>query len=179
MALVLGIAKNQKLLLARDPMGVKPLFYAQPTPELLVFGSEIKALLEHPEVDDLLDEDGLRQVLRFRAVYGQGTLYTGVRQLEPGTSLEFSENGIVIRRHYSLENQTRRAAELIRDKPDQWIREEVGRELEDAVRKRLVADVPVGAFLSGGIDSSMIVALMQRLRAPGQATSYLRGRIQR
>lgn len=154
--------RTQVMLLGRDPMGVKPLFYAQPAPGLLVFGSEIKAVLEHPAVDGKLDENGLRQVLRFRAVYGGGTLYTGVRQLEPGTTLEFSRDGVKVRRYYCLEELAQKAGETIHGKPDGLIGEQVGAMLDEAVRKRLVADVPVGAFLSGGIDSSVIACLMKR-----------------
>lgn len=155
--------EKQRLLLARDPLGKKPLFYAQPRPGLFVFGSEIKALLAHPEVPCALDEDGLRQVLRFRSVYGSGSLYAGIRQLEPGSTLELSADGLTTTRHYRLEKEALGHDYVTPDDEEGAIG--VGlRLLTDAVRKRLVADVPVGAFLSGGLDSSLIVALMQELR---------------
>ena len=158
---------RKALLLGRDPLGVKPLFYACPEPGLLVFGSEIKALLEHPAVGRELDVESLRQVLRFRAVYGEATLYKGVRQLAPGSWLEFSAAGIRSGRHYELRQRIESMRQEVPGTDDEACR--LGRELlTDAVRKRLVADVPVGAFLSGGIDSSMIVALMRRLRSEGE-----------
>jgi len=159
--------RRETLTLARDALGEKPLFYATPEPGVLVFGSEIKAVLQHPGVDHTLDEDGLRQALRFRAVYGAHSLHRGVRQLEPGCYLEFDRDGLRIGRFYDLVEEiglaTSRYAGLSQD---QLIA--TGRELfMDSVEERLVADVPVGAFLSGGLDSSLIVAAMRRIRPPG------------
>ncbi|WP_293366789.1 asparagine synthase (glutamine-hydrolyzing) [Phenylobacterium sp.] len=158
--------KGERLLLARDAVGEKPLFYATPSPGVLVFGSELKALLEHPLVKPDLDEDALRQALRFRAVYSNECLQRGVRQLEPGAWLEFDRQGVRTGRFYMLAaevTQARRQAQGIDD--EELIRR--GRDLfMDSVRQRLVADVPVGAFLSGGLDSSLIVAAMRELRAP-------------
>ncbi|MBS0359995.1 MAG: asparagine synthase (glutamine-hydrolyzing) [Proteobacteria bacterium] len=157
---------QQRLLLARDAVGEKPLFYATPSPGVLVFGSELKALLEHPLVDPELDEDALRQALRFRAVYSSGCLRRGVKQLQPGTWLEFSKGGVRTGRFFDLMEEVRGArarngrvddVELIRRGRDLFM---------DSVRQRLVADVPVGAFLSGGLDSSLIVGAMRELRAP-------------
>jgi asparagine synthase (glutamine-hydrolysing) len=157
-------AREQRLLLARDPIGEKPLFYANPAPGLLVFGSEIKALLEHPDVEAQLNVDTLRQVLRFRASYGAETLYQDVRQLEPGHWLEFTSSGLRIGCYYDLAKRTAAATErLALMSSDEVIRH--GEELlTRSVRRRLLADVPVGAFLSGGLDSSLIVALMRSLR---------------
>ena len=160
--------KGERLLLARDAVGEKPLFYATPSPGVLVFGSELKALLEHPLVNLDLNEDALRQALRFRAVYGDDCLRRGVRQLEPGSWLEFDrEHGVRTGRHFELATEVAAArrqvggiddAELIRRGRDLFM---------DSVRQRMIADVPVGAFLSGGLDSSLIVAAMRELRAPG------------
>jgi len=94
--------RRESLLLARDALGEKPLFYATPAPGILVFGSEIKAVVEHPAVDQGLNEDALRQALRFRAVYGPESLHRGVRQLEPGTYLEFDRQGLRTGRFYDL-----------------------------------------------------------------------------
>src|SRR5690606_23576178 len=154
--------------LARDPFGKKPLFFAQPRPGLLVFASEIKAILEHPEVPVDLDEDALAQALRFRAVYGEGTLYRGIRQVAPGGWLELQRGGVQQGRHYRLlEDAVPRAA---RREGEPALVEEGRALLEAAVRKRLIADVPVGAFLSGGLDSSLIVSLIRAARAPGETT---------
>lgn len=159
-------AREERLLLARDPIGEKPLFYATPSPTLIVFGSEVKAVLEHPEVDDGLDEDALRQALRFRAVYGHRSLHRGVRQLEPGTYLEFSRGGLRLDRYYDLIVETDRAQSELRGLTDEQTIARGQELLTESIRNRLIADVPVGAFLSGGLDSSIIVAIMRHLRRP-------------
>lgn len=169
--LALWDVSRQQLLLARDPLGIKPLFYAEPRPGSLVFGSEIKALLRHPALRCELDRDGIRQVLRFRAVYGAGSLYAGIRQVEPGTALLVSKAGIRIQRFYDLhEEMEATRARFETATPEVWI--ESGREmLRQAVEKRLVADVPVGVFLSGGIDSSLIASIVRECRAPHESTA--------
>jgi asparagine synthase (glutamine-hydrolysing) len=161
---------RKRLLLARDPLGKKPLFYATPRPGLIVFGSEVKALLAHPEVPCALDEDGLRQAVRFRAVYGDGSLYRGIRQVPPGATLEWSGAAPAIDRRYRLEEQSDGGPSPRGDGSPDGLIEHGRRILRAAVEKRLVADVPVGAFLSGGLDSSLIVALMQEIRAGNPAT---------
>ncbi|MDP1598226.1 asparagine synthase (glutamine-hydrolyzing) [Phenylobacterium sp.] len=155
---------QESLLLARDPLGEKPLFYAEVAPGVLVFGSEPKALLEHPEVDRSLNTEALRQALRFRAVYGEACLHRGVRQLPPGHYLEFSREGLKVGRFHALIEEAQRKRKSSTTLGDQ---EYVGTGLElfmESVRERLIADVPVGAFLSGGLDSSLIVAAMRKLR---------------
>jgi asparagine synthase (glutamine-hydrolysing) len=159
---------RQRLLMARDPLGEKPLFYAQPSPGVLVFGSEVKAVLEHPAVDRELDVDALRQALRFRAVYGQASLHRGVRQLRPGCWLEFDRDGVRTGVFHDL------VGESIEARSDLYGRGEaevisLGRDLlMESIKERMIADVPVGAFLSGGLDSSVIVAAMRRIRAADQ-----------
>ena len=158
---------RRRLLLARDPLGVKPLFVARPRPDLIVFGSEIKALLTHPEVAPELDEAGLRQALRFRSVYGERTMYRGVTHLRPGSWLEFSASGERTGVFYDLIAR----ADALRGELARLGEQELiarGEALfTDAVRSQLVADVPVGAFLSGGLDSSLLVAAMREIRGPG------------
>jgi len=158
--------RGRRLLLARDAVGEKPLFYANPRVGLLIFGSECKALLEHPAIDRELDPDSLRQALRFRAVYGSRSLYRSMRQLAPGSFLEFSAGGLRVGHFHDWEIQRRLAQSRYSGlPPDETVKK--GRELFfQSVRERLVADVPVGAFLSGGLDSSMIVAAMRKTRAP-------------
>ncbi len=158
--------RQERLLLARDAIGEKPLFYATPSPGVLVFGSELKALLEHPAVDAELNEDAIRQALRFRAIYSAEGLHRGIRQLEPGTFLEFSRSGLRTGRYHFIrpDVEASRAryggmgeGDLIR----------AGRALfMESVKERLVADVPLGAFLSGGLDSSVIVAAMREIGGP-------------
>jgi asparagine synthase (glutamine-hydrolysing) len=162
--------ERERLLLARDPLGKKPLFFATPSPGVLVFASEIKAVLEHPAVRVGLDEDALRQAVRFRAVYGDRSLYAGVRQVEPGCWLEISRDGTRRGRFYDLPALAAAERAKMAGISDGELIETGERMLTDAVRKRLVADVPVGAFLSGGLDSSLIVALMRQCRGPGEKT---------
>ena len=156
--------ENERLLLARDALGEKPLFYATPRPGLIVFGSELKVLLDHPEVVVELNEDALCQALRFRAVYGEDSLHAGIRKLEAGCYLEFSKAGIKIGRHHSLKTEVEKARTRNSGASVQELVQR-GRDIfMDSVRERLIADVPVGAFLSGGLDSSLIVAAMRRVR---------------
>jgi len=161
---------EQRILLARDPAGEKPLFYARPRPDLLVFGSEIKALLEHPEVARELDLDGLRQVLRFRSVYGTRTLYRDVCQLEPGSWLSFGSAGLRCGRFWDLRAEAEACRDELRGASERELVERGRALLTSSVRNRLVADVPVGAFLSGGLDSSLIVASIVGCRRPDEPT---------
>lgn len=162
-------AREQRLLLARDPIGEKPVFYASPSPGLLVFGSEIKAVLEHPDVEQRLNVDTLRQVLRFRASYGAPTLYEGVHQLPPGHYLDFSASGgLRIGCYYDVAEKTAAAMERSGGMTADQLVEQGEQLLNRSVRRRLLADVPVGAFLSGGLDSSLIVSLVRSMRAPGE-----------
>ena len=160
--------RAQRLLLARDPFGKKPLFHVSPRPGLLVFGSEIKALLCHPEVRARLDTAALAGALRFRAVYGDRTLYHGIHQLEPGCHLELDRSGLSRGQHYQLLEHSEPSAALGGD--EAALIADGRARLERAVRKRLIADVPVGAFLSGGLDSSLIVALICGARKKDEIT---------
>lgn len=160
--------RRQSMLLGRDPMGVKPLFYSTPAPGMLVFGSEIKALLRHPLISRDLDFDAMRQSLRFRAVYGDRTLYKGIRQLDPGCYLEFDRSGLRAGRYFDLPEKTTAAKSSVTTKLSAELIDQGWDLFTRAVKKRLVADVPVGAFLSGGLDSSLVTAVMRQLRAPDE-----------
>lgn len=162
-AFALWDQRRGQLLLARDRTGKKPLFYSWDGTRI-VFGSEIKTLLRHPDGADGVDEQAVRPYLIFGYVPGPQTFYRGVRQLPPGHTLRVgSEEGLCIRRYWDLDfagepsggqNSTsggKEAAERVRDL------------VTAAVRKRMIADVPLGAFLSGGLDSSIVVGLMSRL----------------
>lgn len=159
-------AAGQRLLLARDVAGEKPIFYATPAPGVLVFASEAKAVLQHPSVSRELDIDALRQVLRFRAIYGERCLHAGVKQLPPGHWLEFDRSGLRIGRYFDLVEQAVAARKRLKAEPDDVIIENGRQIFMQAVQDRMVADVPVGAFLSGGLDSSLIVAAIRQLRGP-------------
>jgi asparagine synthase (glutamine-hydrolysing) len=155
--------------LARDRLGILPLYYAV-RPGFLVFASEVKALLpalESPELDD----DAVESYLTYRSVPPPNTLFKGIQKLMQGTALWVSGDGKL--RH---ETWWQLPAEL--QGPmltgDAAIAA-VDQKLEQAVAGRLVADVPVGAYLSGGIDSSLTVALMKKLRRGGEVQTFAAG----
>jgi asparagine synthase (glutamine-hydrolysing) len=141
--------------LARDPMGIKPLFFAE-VDRRLVFGSEAKALLAYG-FRAVLDPGALHQLMNFRYVAGDGSLFDGVRQLEAAALLEWCPQGIDLRPRFlaapERPQRTTRGALAIADVDD------LGARLERAVAGHLVSDVPVGCYLSGGIDSAVIAKL--------------------
>lgn len=157
------------LLLARDRLGILPLYYAE-GPGFLVFASEIKALL--PALGaPVLDDDAVESYLTYRSVPPPGTLFRGVKKLTAGTAMHVAADGKL--RH---ETWWRLPAELQGPtlSGDAAI-SAVNDALERAVAGRLVADVPVGAYLSGGLDSSLTVALMKKLRQGGEVQTFAAG----
>ena len=154
---------ERALHLGRDRMGEKPLFYGRAGSAFL-FGSELKALRAHPDFRAGVDRDALALYLRLGYVPAPYSIYQGIRKLPPGTTLTIAagagdEPGPVP--YWSA----RRAAEAGAARPFEGTEADAADELErllrDAVGRQMVADVPLGAFLSGGIDSSTVVALMQ------------------
>lgn len=144
--------EKQKLFLARDRTGIKPLYYHQDT-HGLVFGSEIKALLAWSHVPRRADFQALADFLMLGYPLLPATCFRDCRELEPGSFLEVSELGQRVGRYWSWS----RAKEAPNESTTV---ETLELELRDAVREHLISDVPVGAFLSGGIDSSLLVALV-------------------
>ena len=142
--------QKQRLLLARDHLGVKPLYYAQRGGAVL-FGSELKVLLAHPLVKAEVDADGLAEILGFLPTPGSG-VYRNVHQLRPGHIAVCNEQGMHITRYWSLQSHPH-----IDDLPT--TAEHIRALLEDTVRRQLIADVPVVTLLSGGLDSSGVTAL--------------------
>jgi len=150
--------QRANVFLARDRLGIKPLYYAQ-TAEGVVFASELKALVASGLISHELDPAALVAYLLLGAVPGPLTIYRGVRTLEPGCSISLTLDeqplNPIVRRYWYLPVDTQEHAN-----PAEAV-EEVRTLLEEAVRIRLVSDVPLGAFLSGGLDSSTVVALMR------------------
>jgi asparagine synthase (glutamine-hydrolysing) len=151
-------AERRTLFLARDRMGVKPLYYAE-TSEAFVFGSEIKSIFASGVVTARAREEAFTEYLLFRQVAGSDTLFEGIRSLPPGCTMTVRDGRARIARYWSprpladrpsigFEEATRQLAEL----------------LEDSVRLRLISDVPVGTFCSGGVDSSLVTAIAARLK---------------
>jgi asparagine synthase (glutamine-hydrolysing) len=146
-------AKEQTLFLARDRVGKKPLTYAV-TPRGIVFASEIDPLACHPEVSGDLDEEALELYLQLQYIPAPWTIYRAIRKLPPAHYAVFSRRGLAITRYWDLDYRPKATM----SEPEAL--EGLEAKLREAVRLRLVADVPVGALLSGGVDSSVIVALM-------------------
>jgi len=147
--------QKKQLLLARDRLGIKPLYYAK-RENCFLFASEIKALLKHPQLKAELNEAALSQYLTFKTTPAPNTLFKGIYKLPPGHFMLINAQGeIKIQRYWDTHMQSSQPEEI--DAPTS-----VYNLLEQAVKDRLVADVPVGAFLSGGLDSSVIVALMAK-----------------
>ncbi len=151
--------RTRTLTLARDRFGVKPLYYALLEDGTLVFGSEMKAILASGMVKAALREDALPDYLANHATTGEGTLLAGIKRLLPGHTLVWRNGEVRTRRYWDLQFE----AEAEETRPDAELIEEYRDRLREAVRLRLMADVPLGAFLSGGIDSATITALMSQL----------------
>lgn len=159
-AFALWDARQQLLFCARDAFGIKPFYYTQ-IEDGIAFGSEIKALLAQPEVQAELDPFAFWQNMSFRYVPGAKTLFKGIYKLLPGHYLIWRpDHGMEIRCWSDRASRQRLSnghAPTVSDLQDA---------LQDAVRGQLVADVPVGSFLSGGLDSSLVTALMCRSTDP-------------
>jgi len=150
-------APRRRLLLARDRLGVKPLYWARAGNRLL-FGSEIKAILASRLVRAEANESSLPELLGTRYLSGAETLFKGIYRLLPGHTLVFDERGVTIKQYWDVPTgrPNPEVAALSQEQAVSRFREL----LEEAVRIRLMADVPLGMFLSGGLDSSAIAALM-------------------
>jgi asparagine synthase (glutamine-hydrolysing) len=148
---------RQRVVLARDHVGIKPLYYALDG-QGLVFGSEIKVVLESGRVARRLDVDGLAQFLSWEYVPGAGTLIRDIRRLEPARTLEleFATGHSSLRRFWT----PLAAAVSARAQSEGEWEDEADALVRRAVRSQLVSDVPLGAFLSGGVDSSLVVSAM-------------------
>jgi asparagine synthase (glutamine-hydrolysing) len=150
--------RDRSLLLARDRVGIKPLYYWEGGGRL-AFASELKALLQLPEVERAISWTALGHLLAFLTTPQAESIVQGVRKLEPGTVLSASPCGVRTSRYWDLAwapEHGRSEGEIV---------EELRERLEESVRLHMVSDVPLGAFLSGGIDSSAVVAAMARLSA--------------
>ncbi|QQQ79212.1 asparagine synthase (glutamine-hydrolyzing) [Saccharothrix sp. 6-C] len=143
-------ARDRKLVMIRDRLGIKPLYYYR-TPDGILFGSEPKAILANPIAERVVDTDGLRESLAFAFTPGHA-IWAGMRQVEPGTVVTVDVDGVRERTYWRLETRAH----------EDDLETTVGRVhelLDDTVRRQLVADVPRCLLLSGGLDSSTLTAL--------------------
>lgn len=158
-ALAIHDSATDELFLARDRMGIKPLYWYRDDRHLL-FASELRALLATGLVPRRLDHNALVDYLRYQTVHAPATIIEGVRMLEAGHWMRISDQEVSVQRWYDLVGSARREAEGL---TTEQVRPLVRERLSRAVEKRLVSDVPFGAFLSGGIDSSAVVGLMAQV----------------
>ncbi len=153
--------KKRRMFLSRDRVGVRPLFYTT-AGRSFIFGSELKAVLAHPSVDRDIDVRALGQVFTFWFPLAPRTVFKNILELPPGHSLIIEDGVVSLRRYWQLDFTPADAARLDSPKDETMYENELCDLLLDATRIRLRADVPVGAYLSGGLDSSIITALAQK-----------------
>jgi asparagine synthase (glutamine-hydrolysing) len=157
--------RTRELFLARDRFGKKPLYYAVFDGQF-IFGSELKAILKHPSARREIDRDALAKYLAYEYVPSPCSIFKGINKLEPGSRITVKPGAVKVERYWDLKfdtggpfdprSGTRRLLSL----------------LKESVRKRLVSDVPLGVFLSGGIDSSAVVAMMAELIDPKKIKTF-------
>ena len=148
--------KARTLFVARDRAGKKPLYYTTTANGTFVFGSELKALLEHPDVQRELNPEGLDAYFTLGYVPDPLSIFRDIHKLPPGCYLTFREGEVSVKQYWDFELEPAKST-----REEDYL-EQLRFLLDESVRLRLISDVPLGAFLSGGIDSSTVVALMAR-----------------
>jgi asparagine synthase (glutamine-hydrolysing) len=157
---------RRRLLLARDQFGVNPLYYAEQG-EAVLFASEVKAILEHPLAPRRVDLTGLDQVLSLPGLVSPRTMFGGVSSFQPGHYMDIEGGRARDVEYWDLDYPLAEPAEPAQARPESYYVEGLRELLERSVRYRLQADVPVGFYLSGGLDSSLVAATAGRL-TPGE-----------
>ena len=147
--------KKQTLFLARDRLGIKPLYYYHDSGKF-AFGSELKSILQVENIPREVDKRALDIFLTFEYIPSPYSIFEGIRKLPPGHSLTLKDGRITIKEYWDLRFDEK-------ETPEDDLCEQLLDLFQDAVKIRLMSDVPLGAFLSGGIDSSAIVAMMSRV----------------
>jgi asparagine synthase (glutamine-hydrolysing) len=151
--------EKRELILARDPFGKKPLYYTEVN-RFFAFASELHALSALPNFDATIDDESIAEYLAFKYIHAPRTIYRDVKKLLPGHFLKLSDNGnIVVRKHFEFTP----VGSAGRITPLDDLADELEEILIRCVKRRLISDVPLGAFLSGGVDSSLIVAVMSKI----------------
>ena len=157
-ALAIWDAEQRELFLARDRVGIRPLFYTVQNGSL-IFASEIKAIFTNPAVERTINPTALTQIFTWWTTLPGETFFKNIRQLPPGHFLKASAKGIKIQKYWDHQYATNGN---YLDLPESQITDRLSELLLDAVRLRLRADVPVGCYLSGGIDSSALTTLVKK-----------------
>ncbi|MGD2295190.1 MAG: asparagine synthase (glutamine-hydrolyzing) [Candidatus Aminicenantes bacterium] len=154
--------RKNSLLLLRDRIGIKPLYYTLLDNQTLVFGSEIKTILVHPQVQRVLEPRALDMFLTLEYIPAPFSIFKNIFKLPAGHSLLYQDGKIKIQKYWDLEPPAPEGTVFQTDDLEPLM-DELYSLLKESVRLRLISDVPLGAFLSGGIDSSAIVGLMREL----------------
>jgi asparagine synthase (glutamine-hydrolysing) len=146
--------------LIRDRLGVKPLYYTR-SPKGIIFGSELKPLMLHPDFNKTINNHALSLFLYHGYITAPHTIFENTFKLMPGTYLHFKDGALHHKTYWSVKEQFKNRKIATKDE-NQWINE-LDALLTDSIQDRMIGDVPIGAFLSGGADSSLVTALMQKV----------------
>lgn len=149
-------SNKRQLILARDPFGIKPLYYWT-NDKSIAFGSELKSILHHPEVVREVDLQAIGDFLTLTYVPSPRTAFSGIKKLPPGFAVICSEKGFEIKRFY------RKPPRLNNSYKETDLIEELRERIVQAIKRQMISDVPIGAMLSGGVDSSTLVNIMTEL----------------
>ena len=168
-AFVIYDRKNRWLFLARDHFGINPLYYANVN-GLFIFASEIKAILEHPQVERAVDLTGLDQTLSFPGLVSPRTMFKGIQSLKSGHYIVVQNGEVSVREYWDLDYPPLGAGSAVQSESDYV--EELRELLTRSVTYRLQSDVPVGFYLSGGLDSSLIGALINQVAPDTRRHSF-------
>jgi len=168
-AFVIYDLKNRRLLLARDHFGINPLYYTTAN-GLFIFSSEIKAILEHPQVPREVDLTGLDQTLSFPGLVSPRTMFKGIQSLRSGNYIIFENGNIAVKEYWDLDYPPLSAG-FISKSENEYV-DELKDLLTRSVKYRLQSDVPVGFYLSGGLDSSLIGALISQVAPDTRRHSF-------
>jgi len=145
--------QSRQYLLARDHFGIKPLYYAELKQGGLIFASEIKALLKHPDVKSEVNRKALNQYFTFQFCLNSKTLFDGIHKLEPGCLISGDCSGLSVKRYWDIDYT------IDSDHTEDYFKDKLLSLLEDSSRLQIRSDVPVGTYLSGGLDSSVISSM--------------------
>jgi len=168
-AFVIYDRKNRRLLLARDHFGINPLYYTTAN-GLFIFSSEIKAILEHPQVPREVDLTGLDQTLSFPGLVSPRTMFKGIQSLRSGNYIIVENGNIAVKEYWDLDYPPLSAG-FIGKSENEYV-DELKDLLTRSVKYRLQSDVPVGFYLSGGLDSSLIGALISQVAPDTRRHSF-------
>ncbi|MCC7431677.1 asparagine synthase (glutamine-hydrolyzing) [bacterium] len=158
----------KKIFVARDRLGIKPFYYFD-NEDYFVFSSEIKSILQFPFLERKINQKALYHYLSFFTVSAPNTLIKNIFSLLPGHKLSINSDKISVSQYWDINFNSKKISDKV------FLTNELDKLLNDSVQKRLVSEVPIGAFLSGGIDSSLIVSLMQKNLATSNVRTFTVG----